>query len=146
MPSWDISPQYLAGFIDADGSIFMQEHKTWKTHTIVYPVVAAGCTDKMLIEAIHSSYGGVIARDIKPKRGRLFYYYNTWSGQKAQHLLVLVAPFLIIKQNQAALALTWPLNPRSGYPLPDDIKEFRRSMLTQMRSLNHREADFHDNA
>lgn len=98
-----ISWEYLAGMIDADGSIGTT--KTGKNKNIVGRVIVAN-TDHDFLRTLQNQFDGYISlRSVGQKENWKPFGCITWSNRKAETILENVKPFLLIKQRQAELVL-----------------------------------------
>lgn len=89
---------YIAGFIDADGSIGLRENG--------YPHLVVANTDREPLDAMRewTGEGRIVSHD----RGkhRVLHYWDM-SGVAAQNVLKNVVSLLIIKRKRAEYGLTW---------------------------------------
>lgn len=103
----NISPQYVAGFLDGEGCIQMvrqrsQGHYSW-SHRLL---VAVSNTYEPIVRALHARYGGVFgSREVKNGRKKVYYWHL--SGQRVKNVLDEVMPYLIEKKPQAVMALDY---------------------------------------
>jgi len=104
---------YLAGFIDADGSIGITKRPKNESRGYTYtPTVQIGQKSspiaKLLIEEIAKRYGGQVTYQTRPqriglKRGTidLVRYYQ--AAQRAKPIIEAVLPYLIEKRERAQI-------------------------------------------
>jgi hypothetical protein len=98
-----ISWEYLAGMIDADGSIGTTT--TGSNKNIVGRITVAN-TNQSFLYTLKENFGGSVSiRKTGAKEGWKPYGSITWSNRKAENILINVIPFLIIKKQQAELCL-----------------------------------------
>jgi hypothetical protein len=99
----EISWQYLAGFLDGEGSIGTT--RTGKYRNVVGRVTIAN-TDQRLLELLKTQFGGTISRRAQGSQpGWKPFASITWTNRGAQRLLEQVLPYLIAKRPQAELCL-----------------------------------------
>ncbi|RLA91572.1 MAG: hypothetical protein DRG20_00915 [Deltaproteobacteria bacterium] len=110
---------YIAGFVDAEGSIYVANTDTYKLF------VTISNTYEPIIEKIASYYEeSVYDRELKSKK---IIYKVSFINQKAKRILKDIEPFLIVKKREARYALQFPLG-RSGKKLSDKILEKRKQI------------------
>ena len=98
-----ISWQYLAGFLDGEGSIGTT--RTGKLRNVVGRVTIAN-TDHAILELIKSQFGGTITRRERGnKPGWRPFCSISWTNRSALSLLEGVLPYLILKRAQAELCI-----------------------------------------
>ena len=98
-----ISWEYLAGIIDADGSIGTT--KTGTNKNVVGRVIVAN-TNHEFLTILKNEFGGNLSlRKEGHKPGWKPYGSLTWSNRQAEIILENIYPFLIIKKKQAELCL-----------------------------------------
>ena len=127
--------QYLAGILDGEGTIGIQKHKHRKAPRFYYDVrvrVSNGYRD--LITLVKAEYGGVVSKR-KAKGKRKANYQLTWVCNDAVSLLNKLLPFLIIKREQALLALALPRSRGSHYMTPE-LYDRQIEVYQKMRMLN----------
>ena len=117
-----ISPQYLAGFIDGEGYLGILRIANGKPHPYqrspVHPVkmynrspehiirVQVANTNLDGLKAIHAVYGGSLKAMTTPNRPRSRQAYKiTWNSSKAERILGIVGPYLILKRPHCCLLL-----------------------------------------
>jgi len=104
-----VSLEYLAGIIDGEGSIMFvrtgnaKMNGMWASWTI--KMIVAN-TNMKLLTALQESFGGKIWLVNRRDDGNWKDGYRLqWFGQDAADLLEKIAPYLIIKGEQASYAL-----------------------------------------
>lgn len=98
-----ISWQYLAGMIDADGSIGTT--RTGRKRNVVGRVIVAN-TNQAFLYTLKDNFGGTVSiRDKGSKEGWKPFGSIAWSNRKAEMILSNTLPYLIIKAEQAKLCL-----------------------------------------
>lgn len=99
-----ISIEYLAGFFDGEGCVYLGSTTASGTKK-VYPhlivsLAQSGEAGRTLLESIQSIYGGNIQHR-KPKGATKEAYQLRWCGKKAVDFLKQLSPFLNIKKIKA---------------------------------------------
>lgn len=98
-----ISWQYLAGMIDADGSIGTT--RTGAKRNVVGRVMVAN-TNQEFLYTLKNEFGGTVSiRDKGHKKNWKPFGLICWSNRQAEIILENVLPFLIIKKKQAELCI-----------------------------------------
>ena len=124
---------YCAGLVDSDGCISIVS--SGKMHT---PLVQIKMGDLLPMLRFSSIFGGSFYDDGNMNTLRL-------KGSKSVECLRVLLPYLIIKREQADLAILfqnsidlWKKRFSSGYPkvLPQEVKEKRRELIARVRDLN----------
>ena len=98
-----ISWEYLAGMIDADGSIGTT--RTGKNRNVIGRVALAN-TNHEFLKTIQAQFDGNLYLSKKgSKPGWKPYGSLHWTNRFAEKILIEIIPFLIIKQEQGKLCL-----------------------------------------
>lgn len=138
--------EYLAGLMDGEGCVGIRRVQTKATYgrPCYCLVIQLAMTYQPVIEILCEEFGGVIYIDhwyvhLKHKPS----YKWTVYGRKAAAILAKMLPTLIVKREQAELALRFQANMHekfNGYPvkLTDAEMAFRQECYEQMRRLNKR--------
>lgn len=95
--------EYLAGFIDGDGSISIVSEK--QVTPYYCPKVAVYNTDFRIVENLRKEFGGNIIIKSPKKSGHKIPYEWRLKGKSAFELLEKCHNFLVIKKSQANLCL-----------------------------------------
>ena len=102
-----ISKDYLAGFIDGEGSIALYKHKdsrVQKGYTL-HPKFVIANTNEAIIKAIQKEIGGKIKDMPKHNGCKLVKVVEFQDYKQIKSILVKLLPLLIIKQPQAKLMI-----------------------------------------
>ncbi len=143
-----ISPEYLAGFIDADGSLMITRcHSKTQRSTIYRGKLSIGSTNWHIIHEINKGYGGITANQpAREPHWRNAYQLN-WSDGNVEELLLVVGLHLRVKSRQAQILLEFVRHKRdsdqrrSGHyvtGLSQDVLELREAYYLRMKALNAR--------
>ena len=109
---------YIAGFFDGEGCIMAFTHPQSKS---VYPRLVITQRDPAPLEWIHKYLGGYLLQD---RRG---IWRLRWDARKAEHVLRLIEPYLVLKRDQAKLALTlFELEPDERELVKEQLKGLKR--------------------
>lgn len=115
----------MAGIVDGEGSIGLR----WRQHRYVMPILQVTNTRLDLLEWIANRFIGQIYNNREPREGRKpLFMWQQW-GKSSQDTIRLILPYLVIKREQAELALT--------------VRRFKNKVVGQ-RTMT--DADFEANA
>ena len=146
-----VSSEYLAGFVDGEGSLMIAKWKGRESWNPQYRArISVSNTDRRVLDDIHAAFGGIMA-DQPPARTEWRHAYQLiWTGGMIAGLLSSVAPHLRLKQPQAAVMREFirhqertrqgrrGLNGRFFAPLPAEVIAHREALYQRMRGLNAR--------
>ena len=151
MPMTKLERAYLAGIVDGEGSICLVRSHARSSHRHVYPTLRVCNTSEELLEWIQMRCGiGTVSMQ-KNEYGRIYHWQA--ASNDAIKILAQIKKYLIIKQDQAELALVlWAENKAykhkfgkngkyfgNGWPIPRDLVSFRNLAFNLMQGLNRRE-------
>ncbi len=108
-----ISPEYLAGFFDGEGTFWLGQQRSTKNGRLygsfAIMLSQSGDDGYSLLLRIQEEYGGKIYEHLKPgQHGATKSAYKLyWSRKEGIKLIVLLLPFLILKKEQAQKVLTY---------------------------------------
>ncbi len=129
----DIECAYLAGFIDADGTITINSDRGK-----YYPRVSISNTNKEVLdwcERIIDRPAGHVTKLPKDKNWSVAYEVR-WFYNHAVYVAEQCLPYLIVKNKQAELLTTWKdCTPRNGY-YTEELKTLKEQLITDIRRLN----------
>ena len=132
---------YLAGMLDADGSIDLRLAKAgnMRLRAQVYN------TNKDLIDWLALTFGGYIHevnRATAERQGWKVEYSWYLNGDPAVEMLSLIEPYMIVKRSRAILAIeAWekrdptPIADRRK-PMRDGLVDMRMGFVSRMREMN----------
>jgi hypothetical protein len=130
---------YLAAMIDAEGSITIvkREEKRKESYYLRSYVYN---TNKGLLETIQARFGGSVMQTRKATDKHATAWALVWSHAAAAEVAKLVAPLLIVKSEQAEVALKFhalasSLNPGRKGLFESDLEQMR-SMKDKINTLN----------
>lgn len=102
--SLPLSPEYLAGFIDGEGSLMIARWTSPKYTRVNYkPRISIANTDKDVLVQIQQIYGGILTNQPPRNAAWRFAYQLVWTDGMVGPLLSEVKRHLIIKRNQSAV-------------------------------------------
>jgi hypothetical protein len=143
-----VSPKYLAGFIDAEGSLMITKTKATDCRTPWYqPRISVANTDKGVLEAIQDVYGGILASQPAPKVAWKHAYQLVWTGKRIESLLLSVEAHLRVKREQARILNNFirhrkttkqSRNGRGFAPLPSKVRTLREGLRRKIKDLNQK--------
>lgn len=133
---------YLDGIIDGEGCIIIHGQKSRKGGKVfVYYTlfINVGNTSFSLLKWINDRFGGSVFPQTRLANRRQVWHWNVASKQ-AEEILLGILPYLVIKKDQAELALRFRdsykgLKPCSGHPLPASVNEFREKCKVELSDL-----------
>lgn len=135
-----MSPEYAAGFFDADGSVSIDPRERVLR-------VDISNTHRGVLEQFHHQFGGFISTfNQREQHHKPVHHWRMKCGP-AEEFLRLIAPHVVVKKDRVELALRvremggrrtgpWP-----GGELPPDEAEFRAKqerLIDDLRRLNQR--------
>lgn len=93
-----LSLEYIAGIFDGEGCVFIYRDSRWGSYTLSINI--ANTYYPMLV-AIQEQLGG----NLKHLANSNDVWQLVWSSKKARDVLVLLFPYLVVKREQAAVAI-----------------------------------------
>ena len=143
-----ISGEYLAGFVDAEGSLMIAKFRAASPGRWYYRARASlDNVDGQVLREIQRTYGGILFRPRRRKPGWRVVYKLVWTGDRTERLLHPILPHLRVKRKQGELLLRF-MQHRSqtslrrvgtrATPLPDRVIALRERFHARMRELNAR--------
>lgn len=138
---------YIAGILDGEGCIYINRRKltnTGRRKTPGYGVkVIVSTTSYELVEWLIAYAQLTSICYNQPKGNRKPKWLCTWNSRKAEWLLGLVLPHLVIKAQQAKLGLELCKHLRTrpmvrGRCIPPEVVAYRESIKQQISKLNFR--------
>ncbi len=149
-PTLPLSPKYLAGFIDGEGSLMIARWKSPQyTRAYYKPRVSISNTNREVLEEVQQIYGGILANQPPRKAAWRFAYQLIWTDGMVGPLLSVIRPFLVIKRIQLgvledlirsqgrALRSRGPARRRPGR-LPAPVRAYQVHLYRQVKKLNRR--------
>jgi hypothetical protein len=134
---------YLAGLIDGEGSIFVSAVGPHRKKT-VYPIVCIGMTHRGVIEWLAARLrSGKVQIHNQTNLRRYGYmkpqYRFQLFGKRAKLLCAALLPYLRVKDRQAQLVSSFPIEGRvaPGVKLSEEMNQLRYELRDQINSLNH---------
>lgn len=141
-----LSPEYLAGFVDAEGCLMVARLNGRDHGRPRYRArVSVGNTNRAVLEDLQRAYGGILVNQLSRKAGWKHAYQLVWAGRMVEQVLTVIMPHLRLKRKQAAVLrqfLRHKKRTRQGRrgsyfaPLPDEVVAFREGLYRRMRELN----------
>lgn len=143
-----MSPRYLAGFMDGEGSLMITRSRSRKSGNVQYRArLCVTNTDRGILEQICRGYGGTIHESGRARSNWKPGYQLVWTDGLIANLLSLVGPHLRIKRQQAAVQLEFirhKMNTPHNFDgrvvtrHPPEVVQFREDLYQQMKGLNAR--------
>lgn len=135
----DVLDSYVAGFFDGEGCISSQESwipGKYEKFPRINLQISITNTDKEVLNLIRGRFGGQISKHTK-KTGKLCYAWKLTGKDKMRVFLLSVLPYLIVKKEQALLALEFIDTLRKEnlgcVPLPKEVHELRYKIHLALR-------------
>jgi len=141
-----ISAEYLAGFVDAEGSLMIAKFGASSPGKWYYRARASlDNVDGQVLREIQRTYGGILFKPRRRKSGWRVVYKLVWTGDRTKRLLDPIFPHLRVKRKQGELLLRF-IQHRSqtsmkrigtrASPLPDRVTALRDGFHARMHELN----------
>lgn len=141
-----ITPEYLAGFMDGEGSIMITRSSRRNSRGLSYRArIDITNTDRCVLEEIRDQYGGFISRQTWQNEAWNTGYHLIWTEGVIDRSLLRLRPRLRLKRRQADLVLRFldhvrdSVRTREGRlfaPYPKSVWEFREAIFQTMKVLN----------
>ncbi len=134
-----VSLGYLAGFLDADGTIGI--YKNLEADRRISPYyqlnVSISNTNRKVLEILRGEFGGSIRESPKPGRKKIPLILQ-FGPVRAEAILRQILPCLIVKKQQAVIALSLreEIAASPGNPLSAETLERREAFYREIRFLN----------
>jgi len=140
--------EYLAGFVDGEGSLMITRWKGRGSGPHHRPRISISNTNRSVLEDIQRAYGGILTYQDSRQTGWKESFQLVWTNGMVEKLLAELSPDLRLKREQAAVMMefirhqkTTPRvrqgpNGRFFAPLLPDVIAYRESLYNQMRGLN----------
>ena len=143
-----VSARYVAGFIDAEGSLMIIRTRTADCRTLQYhPRVTVTNTHLDVLRAIQNRFGRIIANQPARKAAWKREYQLVWTDGMIESLLRRVEPHLRVKERQAQVLKEFirhrqrtkqGRNGRAFAALPARVVRYRERLRRQIKDLNKR--------
>lgn len=101
-----ISERYLAGFVDAEGSIMMARFRSGRYGTVNYRGRMTVANTNKILKAIQEEYGGILTEDPRAKPTWKRAFQLIWVHEGITRVLMTVRPFLVVKAHRQNFSLT----------------------------------------
>lgn len=138
------SLSYIAGLLDGEGSIFTKTFSRSKGRTYNYLRVTITNTNRDCLELASMVCGGEVQKktyQYEDRVSRNNFYWIEWCGTKAMEVLKNLLPFLVVKREQALVAVRFQgiveLHGKSTKALEPWEVEVRDILHNKLRELNH---------
>ena len=113
--TFELSPQYAAGFIDGEGCLRAQVYKHKKGGFVTTLLVAVSHSYKKILESFKNKYGGsVLIEKIKRPNRKFRYYWQLCKRNLVIRFLMDIYPYLNEKKHQAYVLLDFCRLPRTS--------------------------------
>ena len=143
------STRYLAGFIDAEGSLMITKSKDSANGRSQYRArISVANTNRAVLEEIRRMHGGILVWQPRSQSRWSHAYQLVWSDGMVGGVLAAVRPYLQIKREQAEVLANFIRHrhlTRRGrtmrrffVPLPSSVIAFREALYRRNKRLNAR--------
>jgi len=141
----DQSLYYLAGIIDGEGSIsidrkscsYMAVNGTKRTYYYHRVDLCISNTNPKLTSWLKENFGGTVSSIKRKSRNHSTVYCWRIYCRQAERLLIKAAPLLLLKRQQAELALSL-FSKRTWGTVPESVFNERERVRYEISSLNRR--------
>lgn len=141
-----MSPQYLAGLVDGEGYLGLIPNRKRESRNITYQCVLklclAGLNAEEVITMISEQYNGHIYRRNKDTRtGKAVYTVEIKSRPRMKILLDDIAPYMLVKKEQAALMreyLELPMLHPNHFSFSQELFDRRLEIARSLKALTQR--------
>lgn len=140
--------RYIAGIFDGEGCVRVQRWQKPNSPHIRYQVICLlGMVDPAIPTALHKQFGGSLLKHDSTKYNKNARPTYRWliSSQAAKAFLTKVRPHLVVKREEAEIALVLQknidrynhkLSHRNGFhPKRDEILQYRESLHQKLKAL-----------
>lgn len=131
---------YLAGIIDGEGCISIRRWIDKKVYVGYSLMLDVGNAKPALAEWIKENFGGTVSHTAFKHPNHNDRYVWRISHGRAGEIIKSVQPFLLLKQEQAKLALEFrdTFHKDNTKGLPSDIHKHREQLIADLHILNKR--------
>jgi len=121
---------YIAGIVDNQGSIFIRQYKVNDSPNYTLSM-AIYHKQKRILEYIQGFFDA--GRIYEDRQG----YQIKFGAGDTSNILRQLLPYLLLKREQAELAIKFQTEKRQQRPLSEEEREWRRQIYEQMKALKH---------
>lgn len=145
-----MSERYLAGFVDAEGSLMISRSRSRRYDTVNYRARATvSNTQEAVPREIRDTYGGILVEAPRVRAKWKSKFELVWTNGMVEDILARIQQCLRVKAGQAELLQDFirhmketpqprSSDGRSFARFPLDVMEFRETLYRCMRTLNAR--------
>ena len=135
-----LSSQYLAGFFDGEGCIYVSRKKGKKKNPYYNVRLSIANTDKRVIDLIENSFSGFVQRIMKDNRPnrRPYFVVEIYKRDKVLEFINMIYDHSIIKKEQLSVGKELLLHlkmSKSGTPVEDYIIKYRDNLVAMLSYL-----------
>ena len=131
----NISPAYVAGYIDADGCIFTKlSNRNPGEIRLCVSIAAASYTSTL--KAIQDEYGGGLLVESMSPPNRDLHRLTWWGNNDTRKILSVVGPYIVSKTRQVELAEAILHHLDSYHRRTDALIKMREKWHARMKEMN----------
>lgn len=127
----DIDLAYLAGFIDADGTISINKDRGGYS-----PRVSISNTHYGVLIKFKEMFGGTLSTKKVYKEHHTQSYTLVWRYDKALEIAALCSPYFVVKKKRAECLSRWKSVVKRNGRYTDEELESRDSLIAEIKGLN----------
>ena len=136
----ELTKAYIAGLFDGEGCVSVhkvQDQRSKKKGNLLYRYYLKAIivsTSKDMIDFINKHYSGSVSERTKRNPNHADQWAWQLSGMKAVSFFNDIYPYLIVKKEQASLAMKWSIAKSKSY-MTEDMRKERLEIYAAVKSL-----------
>lgn len=142
-PKPNLTPAELgwaAGVVDGEGCICIYgrpQRVTKKGVRALALVINVGNTDPRMPLRMQELFGGAYSRLAEKRVNRKPAFQWLLTGRPAGECIRLIYPYLVIKKEQAEIAMAYAQTISGKGPIADSVRQERAALQTRLRLVKH---------
>jgi len=135
-----LSWQYLAGFFDGEGCLYISKQKGKKKNSYYTPRLTIANTNEEVIGLIEKAFDGCVAREgfeIREGRRRPW-YIEIYKRARIKQFLKNIYPYSVVKKPQIELMFEFMEHldkSKSGKEVSDEVIRWREEKVCRLKEL-----------